>query len=95
MTSTVSLKECRQKIGAMASIIHEHKTICTKTSADRGIGSGDQGDPLVSKTKVRQIIGIASSYADYADNVPEVYTAVFPYLKWINTLIGNTADIVA
>lgn len=79
------LKECRKLMGPSASNIHDDKTICTKSS----LGRGDSGNPLVSKTKLRQLIGIVSSINIDKENIPDVYTAVFPYVSWIKKYINN------
>lgn len=84
VTKLISINECKKLVGVLASTIHDEKTICTETPS---LDLGDDGNPLVSATRLRQLIGVISSVNSYADSAPDVYTAVFPYVSWIKKYI--------
>lgn len=46
--------------------------------------NGDSGGPLILKTPaVKYVIGITAFGQHCGSSVPGVYTAIYPYLEWI------------
>lgn len=86
MTKVTSLNDCIVQDDVLASFVHD-TSLCTKNAPGYGICSGDIGSPLISKTKNKALIGIASWNYGCAGDKPDVYTAIYPHLTWIrNTL---------
>lgn len=79
-------KHCKKQSEHLASFVHE-SSLCTKNEVGSGICMGDWGAPLVSKTKEKTLIGVASWYNGCAEGKPDVYTAVYPHLTWIRSLL--------
>jgi len=54
--------------------------ICTNSAKGQGICLGDFGSPLVSNGT---LIGIASWTTGCDSGLPDVYTKIYPHMKWI------------
>lgn len=54
--------------------------ICTSNAKGRGICLGDFGAPLVSNGT---LIGVASWTTGCDNELPDVYTKIYPHMKWI------------
>lgn len=83
------LERCRKQSEILAPFVHE-SSLCTKNEIGRGICTGDRGSPLVSKSKEKALIGIASWYNGCAEGRPDVYTAIYPHLEWIRMHLDST-----
>lgn len=81
-------KHCKEQSGDLAQLVHE-TSLCTENEAGKGICAGDLGSPLVSKTKEKSLIGVASWYNGCAEGKPDVFTAIYPHLEWINGLLKS------
>lgn len=86
ITKVMSLEQCKKQSEKLAPFVH-NSSLCTKNEPGRGLCSADEGSPLVSKTKNKALIGIASWYNGCAQGKPDVYTAIYPHLEWIQTLL--------
>lgn len=87
---TILLAECREMCGSMSVLLHNKTTICTRNEVESGFYKEDFGTALVSMTG--DVIGIASWYTtnDEAKVKLDIYTAVYPYITWIESFIKQT-----
>lgn len=86
ITTVMSTERCRALSGKLAPLVH-NTTLCTKNPVGAGICTGDLGSPLVSKTKLKTLIGIALWHGGCAEGNPDGYTAIFPSIQWIRSLL--------
>lgn len=64
--------------------------ICTSNDEGHGFSFGDYGSPLVSNNT---LIGIASWNLGFESGLPDVYTKIYPHMKWIQEeMVGILED---
>lgn len=90
----MSTELCRSVYGALVPFVDNKTTLCTKNNIGNGVCAADRGGPLVSKTKVKTLIGIVSWYTECGEGKPDGYTTVFPFVAWIRRIIYNTEQFV-
>lgn len=90
VTKLMSQDNCK-KIENVSRYVH-NTSLCTSSDSEHGIATGDLGSPLISKKKTKTLMGIASWYStnDNGAQNADVYTAIYPYLAWINKIINLT-----
>ena len=55
---------------------------------------GDSGGPLVlQKGNMQSLIGVTSFGANCGSSTPGVYTAVYPFLDWIESQIWTDGEV--
>lgn len=62
----------------------DEKSICTWNMKHRGSCRGDSGNGLIHEGK---LIGIVSSSFGCALGYPDIHTNVFPFLKWMESIV--------
>lgn len=80
-TSILSAADCKKEL--KPSPVAKYLTatnVCTSAGEGRGFCRGDIGGPLTVGT---QLVGIGSFADDCGSGMPDVYTRVFAYVKWI------------
>lgn len=64
--------------------------ICTSNDKGQGFCLGDHGSPLVVNGT---LIGTASWNVDCESGLPDVYTKIYPHMKWIQEeMVGILED---
>lgn len=86
ITTVMSSNQCKAQCDEHASFVHE-TSLCTKNNPGHGFHRGDVGSPLISKTKDKALIGIASWNNGCANGKPDVYTAIHPHVHWIRQIL--------
>lgn len=88
VTNSITFEECKTEHIKVEKLLHENTSICTKNAIGNGICKGDLGSPLVSMEG--ELVGLASWwFPGCAEGKPDVYTAVFPYMPWINSVFEH------
>lgn len=80
---TLLIEDCRKRWGGVPVSECE---ICTLTQVGEGVCNGDSGGPLVVEGKQ---IGIVSWGNACANGLPDVYTRISCYIKWIEIAISG------
>lgn len=82
--TVLARQSCRRHLGHVdGRFVHEATTICTQNYHTKGVCPGDEGSPLVSAGG--KLTGIVTWGKGCGRNFPDVYTRIFPFLKWIRS----------
>lgn len=84
---TISTDDCKALTGPMGETIKYGTMVCTINPIGRGICKGDLGGPLINNED--ELMGIASWHLNCAEGKPDVYTAVYPFVQWIQEVIED------
>lgn len=77
---TIGFRECRSLLPAHDKAFLFKEIMCTNAEENRGACPGDSGGPLVLNN---ELVGIVSWGYDCGLKIPNMYTKVGAYLKWI------------
>ncbi|XP_017483553.1 PREDICTED: mite allergen Der p 3 [Rhagoletis zephyria] len=88
--SVIAKKECSEILGRILAPPHDDTTICA-LGKNQDTCQGDSGGPLICKLKDSfSIVGIVSHGLTCGiTGIPSIYTAIMPYLEWINLVINE------
>lgn len=82
---TITRKDCRKRLGQRGAFVH-YNTMCTINTDGKGVCTGDNGGPLVNQQGV--FVGLVSWAIECGKEVPNVYTRVYPHLRFITQVTG-------
>lgn len=81
-TTIISWNKCKRSLNLL-----NDQMLCTTNSMGKGVCYGDSGGPLSSLEN--QLIGIVSWGKGCAIGIPDVYTNVYSYTNWIQTVMAS------
>lgn len=84
-TTIMPIERCKQGSAQLSMFVHTGYSFCTKDSFGGGVHKGDIGSPAVDLI-TNELIGIASWFTS-TNGGYDVFTAVSPYIDWIEAKI--------
>lgn len=85
---TLTNEDCRARLKPPASDRVNNGTLCAFTEKEQGVCVGDYGNPVISNG---QLVGVVGWMGLCASGVPDYYTRISSYLKWIEDVSGVVA----
>lgn len=85
-TVTIDRPACIRGMGAHGNKVHA-EVICTAHQDGRKACRGDQGGPLTTRGTPRELLGIWSWNIACTTKSPDIYTRVYPHLKFIREIM--------
>ncbi|XP_031626847.1 uncharacterized protein LOC116343091 [Contarinia nasturtii] len=75
----LDIYKCIDKFKGKVKVSH----ICTQSSMNEGVCTGDKGGPLVDVNDPKTLVGIILSSAPCGTKDPEIFTRVYAFIAWI------------
>lgn len=86
--TTITNKECKARESGVLQTFVSSGTLCAFTSNGTGTCFGDSGSPLATNG---QLIGVVSWADSCGHGVPDGFSRISSYLKWIQKVSGVVA----
>lgn len=85
---TITNEDCRARLKPPASDRVNNRILCAFSEKEQGVCIGDEGNPVISNG---QLVGVVGWMGLCASGVPDQYTRISTYLKWIEDVSGVAA----